>query len=120
MARKTVRSAVALATALMWSAMTQAGEMARGETIAGAVGGKTFQGSMLDDAFVEFYAADGTIKGANYSGKWRVTETSMCFQYGDKPETCWDLEINGPAVTLYKDGAVDGAGILIDGNPNGF
>ena len=120
MPRKMAGTTAAFMLVAGLSATVHAGEMATGDQITGAVTGKTFQGSMLKDAFVEFYEADGTIKGKDYSGKWRVTETGMCFQYGDKPETCWGLEINGPAVTLYKDGEVDGNGILIDANPNGF
>ena len=110
-------AAVALMTP---SVAANAGEMAKADEIAAAVSGKSLQGSMLKDAFVEYYHPDGTIKGRNYTGKWRVTDKAMCFQYGDNPESCWALEINGPAVTLYKDGKVDGNGILIDGNPNNF
>lgn len=94
--------------------------MASGEEIKAAVSDKTLQGSMLKDTFAEYYAPDGSIRGKNYTGKWRATEDAMCFQYGDKPEGCWQIELNGPALTLFKDGKVDGNGILVDGNPNNF
>lgn len=85
-----------------------------------AMSDHAYQGGMLTGAFSEFYAADGAIKGDGYNGKWRATDNGMCFQYGTDPENCWDLKIDGNVVTLYKDGAVDGAGVLVKGNPNGF
>ncbi len=97
-----------------------AGEMASKAEITAAVSDRTYQGSMLKDAFVEYYAPDGSIRAKGYSGRWRATEGEMCFQYGDGAERCFGVEINGPSMTLYKDGAVDGNGILIAGNPNGF
>ncbi len=97
-----------------------AAETAKQAAIVAAVSGKSLQGSMLKDTFVEYYAPDGTIKGKGYSGKWRVSGDTMCFKYGDKPEGRWQLEINGPALTFYKDGKVDGAGILVEGNPHNF
>ena len=36
------------------------------------------------------------------------------------PETCWDVRIEGPSMTMFKDGEVDGNGMLVDGNPNKF
>lgn len=115
----TIAASMAIA-ALAFSGLAVAGDLAAKDEITGAVSGKTYQGSMLKDSFVEYYDADGSIKGKGYSGTWRATDQAMCFTYGDNPEVCWGLEINGPAVTLYKDGKVDGTGILIDGNPNKF
>ena len=86
------------------------------EDIAKAVSDHTYQGSMTKDAFVEYYAADGTIRGKGYSGKWRTMDNVMCFQYGDKPETCWQVVIQDAAMTMLKDGVVDGNGMLIKGN----
>lgn len=118
---KAVSAVGLVAAACMALSLTAtAGELAKGDQISDTVSGKTYQGSMLKDSFVEYYDADGTIRGGDYKGTWRVTENAMCFTYGDNPEKCWGLEINGPAVTLYKDGKVDGTGILIDGNPNNF
>lgn len=100
--------------------LTSAAEMSSKAEIMAAVSDKTYQGSMLEDSFVEYYAPDGSISGKDYSGKWRVEEGKMCFAYNNNAETCWGIVINGPAMTLYKDGEVDGNGILIDGNPNNF
>ena len=87
------------------------------DEIAVAVGDKTYQGSMTADAFAEYYAEDGTIRGNGYTGRWRSTDDMLCFSYGDDSETCWGVIINGPAMTLLKDGKPDGSGMLIDGNP---
>ena len=88
--------------------------------IAKLVSNTTYQGSMTKDAFVEYYAADGSIRGKNYTGKWRTIDNAMCFKYGDNPEKCWGVAIRGAALTLLKEGAVDGAGMLIKGNPYNF
>jgi len=90
------------------------------QDISKAVSDRTYQGSMTDNAFAEYYAPDGTIKGKGYSGKWRTEDDTMCFQYGDNEEKCWNVLINGPALTLVKEGMVDGSGMLVDGNPHGF
>jgi len=90
------------------------------QDIAAAVGDRTYQGSMTADAFAEYYAADGVIRGDGYTGQWRAMDDALCFQYDEAEESCWDVVINGPAMTLYKDGEVDGSGMLVDGNPNGF
>lgn len=108
---------IASAAALLWAGTAYAADMATNAEITAAIGdGKTLQGSMVSDRFAEYYAPDGTIRGEGYTGTWRVADDRMCFAYGGGEETCWHLEINGPAVTLYKDGEVDGAGMLVDGN----
>ena len=83
--------------------------------IRAAVSDRTYQGTMLgiNDAFTEYYAADGTIRGDGYTGKWRVSNNQMCFTYGDNPEKCWVMDIHGPSMIMFKDGAVDGNGILM-------
>ena len=97
-----------------------AAEMSTKAEITAAVSDKTYQGSMLKDAFAEYYAPDGTIKGKDYSGKWRVTDGTMCFQYGDTAERCWDVRVEGPSMTMFRDGEVHGNGMLVDGNPHKF
>ena len=95
-------------------------EKATAEDISAAVSDHTYQGSMTKSAFVEYYNADGTIKGKGYSGKWRTVDGAMCFQYGEKPETCWNVTLDGPSMVMFKDSKVDGNGMLIKGNPNKF
>lgn len=97
-----------------------AADFASNEDITAAMSERTYLGGMLTGTFAEFYAADGTIKGDGYGGKWRVAENEMCFQYGTDPEGCWQLKIEGDAVTLFKDGKVDGSGVTVPGNPNNF
>lgn len=90
------------------------------EQIAGAVSDRTYQGSMTENSFAEYYDPDGSIRGKDYTGRWRTETNTMCFQYGDNAEKCWEVLINGPALTLIKDGMVDGSGMLVDGNPHKF
>lgn len=82
----------------------------------------TYQGSMsvAGSGFAEYYASDGSIKADGYSGAWRAEDGAMCFQYGDKPERCFEVKFHGPSMEMYKDGKLDGNGMLIEGNPNNF
>jgi hypothetical protein len=99
----------------------EASGLATGEQIGAAISGNTVQGSMVAaGAYTEFYAADGMIKGKDYSGKWRVNGDAMCFQYGADPEACWQVRLDGNQVTWVKDGKDDGTGTIVSGNPNGF
>ncbi|MEO1194268.1 MAG: hypothetical protein AAFY02_21130 [Pseudomonadota bacterium] len=98
-----------------------AADTATGAQISSAISGNTVQGSMLDgSAYTEFYQTDGTIKGDGYTGAWMVEGNQMCFQYGSDPANCWDVMIDGDQVTWMKDGAADGTGTIVSGNPNGF
>ena len=121
------RTAIALtvgimAAALSMSAAAEAEEAPTAAEISAAVSDHTYQGSMsaAESGFAEYYAPDGTIRGDGYSGEWRAEAGAMCFQYGDKPERCFEVTINGPSMVMYKDGKIDGNGMLIEGNPLGF
>ena len=94
---------------------------ATGDEIKAAISGNTVQGTMVDaGAYTEFYAADGTIKGKDYAGKWTIEADKMCFAY-DKPEAdCFQVRLTGDQVTGIKDGKDDGTGAIMAGNPNGF
>lgn len=87
-----------------------------------AVSDHTYQGSMstAGSTFAEYYAADGTIRADGYSGTWRVEDGTMCFQYGDNPEKCFGITLHGPSMEMWKDGVIDGNGMLISGNVNEF
>ena len=120
-ARRLAVPVAALATlASTLASMSAAAQGLTAEQIAAAVGDRTYQGSMTADAFAEYYAADGTIRGDGYTGTWRAGPDELCFAYGDADEQCWNVLINGPAMTLLKDGEVDGSGMLVDGNPLGL
>ena len=94
--------------------------LAAGEEITAALAGNTVQGSMLDSgAYTEFYQANGVIKGADYTGKWSVEGDQMCFDYGEGAD-CWSVRLDGTSVTWVKDGADNGTGTVVTGNPNNF
>ena len=114
------RLAAPVAVLATLASMSAAAQELTAEDIAAVVGDRTYQGSMTEDAFAEYYASDGTIRGDGYTGTWRAEAGSLCFAYGDAEERCWDVLINGPAMTLVKDGEVDGSGMLVDGNPLGL
>jgi len=119
-----LRVASALAgTAILTGLMLTSVQALDGPTkavIEAAVSNKTYQGSMLDNGFAEYYDPSGNIRGKNYTGKWRAADGMMCFQYGDTAEKCFEVQIDGPAMTMYKNGKIDGNGILVDGNPQKF
>jgi hypothetical protein len=114
---------IALAASLFLGAtsLAFAGSMATGDQISAAISGNTVQGSMVaSGVYTEFYGADGVIKGKDYAGKWRVNADTMCFQYGEDPEACWQVKLDGDQVTWVKDGKDDGTGTILKGNPNNF
>ncbi len=121
---KTGKMITLLATGLtLIAGMAAAGQKATGDEIKAFVSGKTVQGSMLVDEYQkysEFYMPDGTIKGDGYTGKWSISDDSMCFAYGGESSGCWQATIEGPAIIWWKDGAVDGAAVGKEGNGNGY
>jgi hypothetical protein len=115
------RTLTAAALLIAITSQAFAGAAATGEQINAAISGNTVQGSMIaSGAYTEFYGADGVIKGKDYSGKWRVNGDTMCFQYGQDPEACWQVKLDGNQVTWVKDGKDDGTGTIVKGNPNNF
>lgn len=110
-----------LATALAVIAPSfAAAELASGDEIMSVISGNTVQGGMADgSAYTEFYDADGTIKGASYTGTWTVEADTMCFDYGEG-QTCWGVAIGGDMVTWMNGGAAEGTGTVVSGKPNGF
>lgn len=110
-----------VAFAMLLAAPALGQSPADGPAIAQAISGNTVQGSMLaSGAYTEFYAADGTIKGKDYTGNWRVQADTMCFKYGTDPESCWAVALDGDQVTWLKEGKADGTGSILPGNPNGY
>lgn len=100
--------------------IAQAADSLSADEIAAAISDRTYQGSMTVDAFAEYYAEDGTVRGDGYTGQWRSEDDALCLAYEGGDEQCWGVLINGPAMTLLIDGEVDGSGMLVDGNPLGF
>lgn len=92
-----------------------------GDAIRTAISGNTVQGSMSDGAaYTEFYAADGVIKGADYSGAWTIEGDKMCFAYGTDPATCYAVVLAGDQVTWLGEAGPAGTGTLVAGNPNNY
>lgn len=110
-----------LATGLaLMAAPLAAADMATGEQIMAAVSGNTIEGGMSDGtAYAEFYDPDGTIKAVDYTGGWSIKDDMMCFDYGEGPG-CWSVVIDGDMVTWMNEGAEEGTGTLMQGNPKGF
>ncbi len=100
----------------------RADDVPSADEVNAAVSDHTYQGSMsvAGSGFAEYYAPDGSIRAEGYSGAWRAEDGAMCFQYGAKPESCFEVRFNGPSMEMYKDGELDGNGMLIQGNPNDF
>ena len=99
----------------------QAQDLATGAAIKSAISGNTVQGSMqASGGYTEFYAADGTIKGADYVGKWSVSGDKMCFAYGEDPAQCWGVIISGGQIMWMGATGEEGSGVVMAGNPNGF
>jgi hypothetical protein len=112
-------SAAALSVLTLSPALAQ--DAATADVIRSTLIGNTVQGAMADgEAYVEFYAADGTIKSADYTGTWTLEGDKMCFAYGEAPE-CFSVGLNGDQVTWLDDAmASAGTGTLLPGNPNNY
>jgi hypothetical protein len=90
--------------------------------------GNTIDGVENGQAYSEFIAPDGTIRGlgadGRYSGTWRVTDSQICFRYeeNDGESEAWDCS----PVTLVGDKVYWSSGVddgdspgatLLHGNP---
>ncbi len=110
-----------LALAIGAAGPVAAGEALTGDEIRALIGGNTIEGAMVATGpYAEFYQADGTIKGKDYTGAWSVEGDTMCFQYGSDPKSCWRVVREGDAIQWVNDGTVDGTGTVSEGNPNKF
>jgi hypothetical protein len=89
--------------------------------IHAALVGNTVTGNMLaSGGYAEFYAADGSIRAADYTGKWAIKGDRMCFDYGDAAETCFAVALAGAHVVWLGEGGEEGAGVIQSGNPGGW
>ena len=112
--------AMALA-AFCLPSLSLAAALASGAEIKAAISGNTVQGSLLASGdFTEFYRNDGAILAKDYNGSWAVKGDQMCFIYGEDPETCWGVEIDGAQMIWMGEGGAEGTGTIISGNPNNF
>lgn len=107
--------------ATLFASPAFAQDAATGDQIRAAVSGNTVVGSMsASGAYTEYYAADGTIRSADYTGVWTIEGDTMCFAYGEDPATCWGVQLSGNQVSWIANGAVEGSGTIEAGNPNGW
>jgi len=98
----------------------QTSQMLSGAEIREVIAGNTVVGSMADGTeYAEFYAADGTVRGADYTGDWTIDGDRMCFDY-PAGETCYRVAVEGDTVSWMIDGEVKGTGTLREGNPKSF
>ncbi len=107
--------------ALLLATAAFAQDIATGDAIQAAISGNTVQGSMIaSGSYTEFYDADGTIKGKDYSGSWTIDGDKMCFAYGEDAPACFAVQISGDQVKWLSDDGNDGTGTIVAGNPNNF
>lgn len=112
-------SAAALAAPLLFAATVSfADDMLTGDQIKSTVSNMTVEGKMNDGmAYSEFYGADGTIKGKDYTGKWTVEGNEMCFVYGTDPKkSCYGIKKAAMGIQWVEDGKVEGDGTVSQGN----
>lgn len=94
-----------------------------GGDFGAAVSGKTIQGSMNSSGhYTEYYAADGTLKGKDYTGNWRINDKDqLCVTYSFDPnENCWHGRLENNTLTWMRDGEDVGTGLLSDGDTGGY
>lgn len=96
-------------------------DAATADQIRAALSGNTVIGAMAaSGAYTEYYAPDGTIRAADYAGRWAINGNSMCFTYGDEAATCWAVQLQDDQVTWMVNGAAEGTGTILPGNPNSW
>ena len=116
-----MKARILLACAFVVATAAAAYAAATGDQIRSAVAGNTIQGSMSSSGgYLEYYDPSGAIKGKDYVGQWSVEGDQMCFSYQNTPKQCWNVDINGSNVRWIKNGAAQGTGTIIRGNPNGL
>lgn len=95
--------------------------VASDDALRAALAGNTVQGSMLaTGGYAEYYAPDGTIHAADYTGTWAIRGGKICFAYGDDPASCWAAVISGSHVVWISEAGEEGSGTITAGNPSGW
>jgi hypothetical protein len=110
-----------LISVLLLTSPAMAQDLATADQIRAALAGNTVMGSMAaSGAYTEFYAADGTIRAADYSATLAIADDAMCFTYGESTAICWNVRLQGEGVTWVFNGNVEGTGTILQGNPNNW
>ncbi len=95
--------------------------MASSTELSEAIVGNTLQGALQGEAqFSEYYTVDGDVRGDGYVGTWSVEGDHLCHQIMPNPKSCWQLEITGSDVKIFKDGKHRGGATILSGNPLGL
>lgn len=116
-----MRIALLIATVYLGATAASAQGLASGDTIRATISGNTVRGAMeASGGFEEYYDADGTIKGADYTGQWSVKGNRMCFVYDGNPASCWSMRVDGNALTWIGATGEEGTGTVLPGNPRGY
>ena len=80
----------------------------------------TVTGSMSTGGdYGEYYAPDGQLLAAEYTGSWTIEDDKLCLDYGDGAD-CYGAAMDGLQVVWYLDGEKVGTGSLQQGNPNDY
>lgn len=125
MNRRTALFAMALLTGpllLAGRAGFADGMMLKGDEIKSTVSDMTVEGKMNDGmAYSEYYGADGTIRGKDYTGKWTVEGDEMCFVYGTDPKkSCYGIQKTADGIEWMEDGKAEGTGMVMPGNVHSY
>jgi hypothetical protein len=112
---------ITLCLTALWPLPLAAQDLATGDAIRAALAGNTVRGAMVaSGGFVEYYAPDGTIRAADYSGAWTIKGNRMCFGYDGNPPSCWGVRLSGRQVVWVGTGGDEGTGTILPGNPNAY
>ena len=96
-------------------------DLASADALRAAIIGNTVEGSMAaSGGYAEYYAPDGTIRAADYAGRWSFDGNRMCFAYGEDPAACWAAVISGASVVWMGAAGEEGSGRIRAGNPAGW
>ena len=80
----------------------------------------TVTGSMSTGGdYGEYYAPDGNVLAADYTGTWTIEDDKLCIDYGDGAD-CYGAAMDGLDVVWYLDGDKVGTGSLQQGNVNDY
>lgn len=98
-----------------------AADLATGQQISDAISGNTVQGSMeASGVYTEYYAADGVVRGADYTATWMIEGDMMCWLFEGSEKDCWNATIEGDQIGWVQGGEALGNGTILSGNPNNF
>ncbi len=96
-------------------------DLASAEQVRGAIIGNTVIGTMAASGpYAEFFDPDGTIRAADYAGRWAIRGNKMCFDYDEGPSGCWAVAITGSTLVWVGSSGAEGSGTIRAGNPSGW